>query len=128
MTLDCPFCNPKAEIISLTSEHGWAIRDSFPISNGHTLIIPKLHIPRFFGLAPDVQVVLWQLVGEACKRLAEEFQPDGFNIGLNDGEAAGQTVMHTHIHIIPRWKGDVPDSRGGIRWIIPDKAIYWGNE
>ena len=68
------------------------------------------------------------LVSEVRQQLADELNPDGFNIGLNDGEAAGQTVMHAHIHVIPRWNGDVPDPRGGVRWIIPDKARYWGDE
>lgn len=71
---------------------------------------------------------MWKLVAEVRSRLTDDLQPDGFNIGLNDGEAAGQTVMHAHIHVIPRWKGDVPDPRGGVRWIIPDKARYWGEE
>ena len=68
------------------------------------------------------------LVSEVRQHLAEQLSPDGFNIGINDGAAAGQTVMHAHIHVIPRWSKDVADPRGGIRWIIPDKARYWGDE
>ena len=124
----CPFCNPQPESLWFETEHGLVIRDGFPITKGHTLVTPKIHIPSLHDLDSEIQAALWKLVAEVRSRLADELQPDGFNIGLNDGEAAGQTVMHAHIHVIPRWKGDVPDARGGIRWLIPDKARYWGNE
>lgn len=103
-------------------------RDGFPISEGHTLVVPKFHVSSLFDLSPEIQSALWKLASEVRRRLAKNLQPNGFNIGLNDGEMAGQTVMHAHIHVIPRWKGDVPDPRGGVRWIIPDKARYWGDE
>ena len=67
------------------------------------------------------------LVSDVRQHLAEQLNPNGFNIGVNDGVAAGQTVMHAHIHVIPRWKSDVPDPRGGVRWVIPEKARYWGD-
>ena len=124
----CPFCDPQPENLWFEVEHGRVIRDGFPISKGHTLVVPRVHIPSFHDLTPDVQSALWELVGGVRNRLKEMYQPDAFNIGLNDGEAAGQTVMHAHIHVIPRWKGDVPDPRGGVRWIIPEKARYWGDE
>ena len=128
MPEQCPFCNPLPENLWFETQHGRVIRDGFPISNGHMLVVPKVHVPSFHDLEPEIQAMLWKLVAEVRSRLAEELHPDGFNIGLNDGEAAGQTVMHAHIHVIPRWKGDVPDPRGGVRWIIPDKARYWGDE
>lgn len=128
MSEQCPFCDPHLENLWFESDHGRVIRDGFPISKGHTLIVPKAHVSSFHDLEPEIQTALWKLVAEVRNRLANELQPDGFNIGLNDGEAAGQTVMHAHIHVIPRWKGDVPDPRGGVRWIIPDKARYWGDE
>lgn len=124
----CPFCNPKPENLWFEDEHGRVIRDGFPISKGHTLIVPKVHIPSFHDLENEIQAALWKLVADVRHRLAEELQPDGFNIGLNDGEAAGQTVMHAHIHVIPRWSDDVADPRGGVRWIIPEKARYWGDK
>ena len=68
---------------------------------------------------------VWRLVSHVRKELESEFHPDGFNIGVNDGEAAGQTLPHVHVHVIPRFSGDVPDPRGGIRWVVPDKAPYW---
>jgi diadenosine tetraphosphate (Ap4A) HIT family hydrolase len=101
------------------------VRDAFPISPGHTLIIPKRHIGSFFEISPDEREDLMSLVSTAKAELAAEFKPDGFNIGINDGQVAGQTVPHLHIHLIPRYKGDMGDPRGGVRWIIPDKADYW---
>ncbi len=128
MVENCPFCNPTSEHVWLEDEAGRVIWDGFPISKGHSLVVPRFHISSLFDLEPETQAALWKMVGKVRSRLDEEFQPDGFNIGLNDGEVAGQTVMHAHIHVVPRWKGDVPDPRGGVRWIIPDKARYWGDE
>jgi diadenosine tetraphosphate (Ap4A) HIT family hydrolase len=71
------------------------------------------------------QYAVWDLVSQVRRRLFVDQKPDGFNIGLNDGVAAGQTVMHAHVHVIPRWIGDIPDPRGGMRWVIADKAPYW---
>ncbi len=123
----CPFCELDSETIWLETESGRAIRDCIPISKGHTMVVPKFQIPSFNDLTPGGQSALWVLVGEVRKRLNDELSPDGFNIDLNDGEAAGQTVKHAHIHVIPRWNGDVPDPRGGVRWVISDKARYWGD-
>lgn len=121
----CPFCTlPEARIID-DAQYGVVIRDGFPISKGHTLIIPKRHIGSFFELQPDEQADLLALLGRAKGVLDQEFAPQGFNIGINDGPAAGQTVPHLHIHLIPRYEGDQTDPRGGVRWIIPDKADYW---
>ena len=78
-----------------------------------------------YELTVTEQNVIWELVSEVRQRLLTDLKPDGFNIGLNDGLAAGQTVMHAHVHVIPRWSGDVSDPRGGIRWVIADKAAYW---
>jgi diadenosine tetraphosphate (Ap4A) HIT family hydrolase len=105
-----------------------ALLDSFPISPGHTLIVPKRHLSCFFDLSEKEQSDLWSLVAGVRSHLQKQHQPDGFNIGLNDGTAAGQTVMHAHIHIVPRYAGDVEDPRGGVRWLIPDKADYWSKD
>jgi diadenosine tetraphosphate (Ap4A) HIT family hydrolase len=122
---NCPFCALGAAALSLANEHGQALRDQFPISLGHTLVVPRLHIGSVFDLAPETQDAIWRLVGEVREQLSAEFHPYGFNVGLNDGLAAGQTVMHAHIHVIPRYTGDVAEPRGGIRWVIPAKAPYW---
>jgi diadenosine tetraphosphate (Ap4A) HIT family hydrolase len=121
----CPFCSLPPARIWLQTASTIAFRDGFPVSDGHTLVIPRRHVASLFELPEDEQREVWSQISIVRRRLEEEFNPDGFNIGLNDGEAAGQTVAHTHVHIIPRYRGDVPDPRGGVRWIIPQKAAYW---
>ena len=103
------------------------IRDGFPISPGHTLVIPNRHIGSFFELTPDERQSLLDLLDAAKLVLDSELKPDGYNIGINDGPSAGQTVPHLHIHLIPRYNGDQTDPRGGVRWIIPEKADYWSH-
>ena len=121
----CPFCTlPRARIID-SSPYGLVIRDGYPISPGHTLIIPKRHIGSFFELEPDEQTDLLRLLRRAKAAVENEFKPQGYNIGINDGPTAGQTIPHLHIHLIPRYQGDRADPRGGVRWIIPEKADYW---
>jgi diadenosine tetraphosphate (Ap4A) HIT family hydrolase len=83
------------------------------------------HVASLFDRPAEEQAALWWLVAEVRSRLQAQLKPAGFNIGVNDGQAAGQTVDHAHIHVIPRYNGDVADPRGGVRWIIPDKARYW---
>ena len=102
-----------------------AIRDAYPVSEGHTLIVPSKHVISIYDLSVAEYDAVWDLVSQVRQRLVTDLRPDGFNIGLNDGMAAGQTVMHAHVHVIPRWGGDVSDPRGGIRWVIPNKAPYW---
>jgi len=121
----CPFCRLSIERIILQNHHAIAIRDSFPISPGHALILPKRHVSSFFDATSEEQAALLDLIRQTREDLTKEFSPDGFNIGINDGEAAGQTIGHLHIHLIPRYKGDAPDPRGGVRWIFPDRAVYW---
>lgn len=123
----CPFCNPDFCRIILINTHAFAIYDGFPVSPGHCLIIPKRHISSFFEATREEQTALLDLLAEMQGMLVKERHTDGFNIGINVGEAAGQTVMHLHIHLIPRYAGDQPDPRGGVRWIFPDKADYWTN-
>ena len=127
MPTKCPFCEPSTESIWFDDQIGFVLWDAFPVSKGHALVVPKEHVASLCDLPEETQAALWLLVSETRRRLQDEIQPDGFNIGLNDGEAAGQTVMHAHIHVIPRWKGDVADPRGGVRWVIPEKARYWGD-
>jgi diadenosine tetraphosphate (Ap4A) HIT family hydrolase len=121
----CVFCGLQPERIVLESTHGVVLRDAFPVGRGHLLVVPRIHVPSIFELPPAVQSDLWDLVRQARRTMAESIHPDGFTVGVNDGEAAGQTVLHAHIHVIPRYVGDVPDPRGGIRWVVPENADYW---
>lgn len=121
----CPFCTLPPERIQGENEHAVWIRDGFPISPGHSLVIPKRHFGSFFELSAQEREALLQLLNVAKAQADREFHPDGYNIGINDGPAAGQTVPHLHIHLIPRFKGDQADPRGGVRWIMPEKADYW---
>ena len=106
-------------------QFAFAIRDGFPISAGHTLIIPRRHIASFFDATSAERTALLSLLDAARDVLMNELAPAGFNIGINDGPAAGQTVPHLHIHLIPRFVGDMADPRGGVRWVIPALADYW---
>jgi len=107
------------------SDAAIALRDAYPVSPGHTLIIPVRHTASFFDATPLERSEMLALLDRAKAQLEAEFFPLGFNVGINDGTAAGQTVHHLHMHLIPRYHGDVPDPRGGVRWIIPEKADYW---
>ncbi len=121
----CPFCTIVPDKIIAQNAHIFTVRDTLPVSPGHTLIVPKRHIAGIFEAEPDEVAALWDALQQARTQLLKEFSSDGFNIGINDGLAAGQTILHLHIHIIPRYNGDMPDPRGGIRWIFPGKAKYW---
>ena len=121
----CVFCTLPPARIERSSELAWVVRDGFPISPGHTLIIPKRHVASFFDLTPAERADVLGLLDAAKADLDRELSPQGYNIGINDGAAAGQTVPHVHIHLVPRFDGDRQDPRGGIRWIIPEKADYW---
>ena len=123
----CIFCTAALTIIA-ENEFAIAVADGFPVSPGHTLIIPKRHIASLFEATEEERTALFDLLYAMRSRLQAELKPNGFNIGINDGAAAGQTVMHLHIHLIPRYTGDAPDPRGGVRWIFPDKAAYWVTE
>ena len=121
----CPFCSLDSTLIWMENEHAIAFADAHPVSEGHSLVIPRKHVGSIYELSAKEQSAIWDLVAEVRERLLTGLKPDAFNIGVNDGLAAGQTVEHAHVHVIPRRKGDVPDPRGGIRWIIDDKANYW---
>jgi diadenosine tetraphosphate (Ap4A) HIT family hydrolase len=122
---DCPFCRLEKTRIRVESEFAVAVLDAFPLTEGHTLVVPKRHVANLFDLTEEEHAAVWSLVAQVRAKLMAELKPDGFNIGLNDGEAAGQTVKHAHVHVIPRRKEDVADPRGGVRWIMPNKAQYW---
>jgi len=123
--IPCPFCQINTSRILLANDLAVAIIDGYPVSPGHSLIIPRRHIASIFEATAAEQAELWEMVVKTRELLQAEHQPDGFNIGINDGEAAGQTVLHLHIHLIPRYAGDITDPRGGVRWVRPEKAPYW---
>jgi diadenosine tetraphosphate (Ap4A) HIT family hydrolase len=121
----CPFCALPPERVLSRNGTAIAFRDAYPVSPGHTLVIPLRHVASFFDTSPEERASMLGLLDAAKQQLESEFGPDAYNIGINDGPAAGQTVGHLHIHLIPRYPGDRPDPRGGIRWVIPEKADYW---
>jgi diadenosine tetraphosphate (Ap4A) HIT family hydrolase len=125
MHSQCPFCAIPADRIIDQNDSGIVIRDGFPVSPGHTLIISRRHVGSLFELSSNEREQLFTLVDSAKQMLDEQYRPDAYNIGINDGAAAGQTVPHLHIHLIPRYHGDLSDPRGGVRWVIPEKADYW---
>lgn len=121
----CPFCQiPEADIVAGNTSH-IVIRDRFPVSPGHSLIIPRRHVASLFELTAEEFNDLHALLHTTRSQLEAQYQPDGYNIGVNVGEAAGQTVFHLHVHVIPRYAGDCADPRGGVRWVMPEKAVYW---
>lgn len=125
MSPPCPFCSLPTNRLVLASEHAVVIRDGFPVSPGHTLILPRRHVASFFEVTDAERADLMSLLAAARDDLQRQFRPAGYNIGINDGAAAGQTVLHVHMHLIPRYEGDRDDPRGGVRWVLPDKAAYW---
>lgn len=119
-----PFLDiPESEYIR-ESSLGFAVKSLYAVSPGHSLVIPKRHIPHWKNASSEEKIALMDLVDEVIEDLEKEFDPDGFNVGWNEGESAGQTIFHLHIHVIPRFEGDVEDPRGGVRYVIPDKANY----
>lgn len=122
MAVKCPFCKHKDLIYDSTF---WeAFYDEYPVSKGHTLIVPHRHVSSFFDLTPNEVLSLDIAIQTIKNKLDNEYHPDGYNIGVNVGEAAGQTVQHCHIHIIPRYEGDVVCPKGGVRGVIPSKQSY----
>jgi diadenosine tetraphosphate (Ap4A) HIT family hydrolase len=127
MEKTCPFCVPEPSRLLVAEGLVLALRDGYPVSRGHSLIVPRRHVGSFGEASLDEQSAMLAMLQRVRAMLDEELRPDGYNIGINDGTAAGQTVMHVHMHVIPRYRGDRPDPRGGIRWIIPEKADYWSD-
>ncbi len=122
----CPLCE-RAATPPLIAENAVAVAfpDAFPLNPGHCLIVPRRHVDDLFALAEDERASAWELIVPVKRALDAAYRPDGYNIGVNVGAAAGQTIFHVHVHVIPRYVGDVGDARGGIRHIIPDRARYW---
>jgi diadenosine tetraphosphate (Ap4A) HIT family hydrolase len=119
---NCPFCSRSEDVIANEMAH---VRyDKYPVSDGHMLIIPHRHVSNYFELTPEERIAMFELLEEAKLLLDKERKPDGYNIGINVGEAAGQTVWHVHAHLIPRYTGDLADPKGGVRGVIPAKQKY----
>ena len=125
---ESPFSPLAPDRVILTNDTAIAFYDAFPLSKGHALVVPLMPVISLAELDPEIQAEVWETVRQTRELLEEQYAPDGFNIGVNDGKAAGQTVPHAHVHVIPRYDGDVPDPRGGIRWVIPERAVYWADK
>src|SRR5262245_33446443 len=121
----CPFCHLEKSRITLEDEAARAFPDAFPVAEGHTLIVPNRHVASLFDLPEAERAAVWRLVALVRDKLMNELRPDGFNVGVNDGPAAGQTVRAPRVRVIPRRMGEVADPRGGVRWVVPAKARYW---
>ena len=123
----CPFCDliQSGSGDVLRAGLAAAFLDKYPVSEGHMLVVPIRHEADFTLLTSGEHAAIWALVSEVIASAKLRRSPAGFNIGVNVGEAAGQTVGHAHMHVIPRYSGDVDDPRGGVRWVVPTKAVYW---
>jgi diadenosine tetraphosphate (Ap4A) HIT family hydrolase len=123
---------PKESPFNAIDEAQWvasnalafAVRDLHPVSRGHTLVITRRVVPTWFDATLEEQQAIFRLVDDVKRALDHELRPDGYNVGFNAGTAAGQTVMHLHVHVIPRFEGDMDDPRGGVRHVIPSKGNY----
>ncbi len=122
----CPFCHRDPARVLAEDAQTVIYKDGFPVSPGHTVIIPKRHFATLFDATEEEQLALLKALNQAKAILDAAHQPDGYNIGINHGKAGGQGVPHLHIHLIPRYAGDKEDPRGGVRWVLPGKAKYWG--
>lgn len=119
---ECIFCQMKDYI--LENELAYAIYDKYPVGKGHMLFIPKRHVKDFFDITKEEREAIFELIDEGKKLLDEKYSPDSYNVGINCGEHAGQTIMHVHVHLIPRYIGDMKDPTGGVRGVIPYKMKY----
>jgi diadenosine tetraphosphate (Ap4A) HIT family hydrolase len=122
MTSECPFCDSTDSVIE--GNLLYARYDNYPVNEGHTLIIPYRHISDYFESSQDEKIELLEMINNVKQMLDEKYSPDGYNIGINSGKAAGQSVMHLHVHVIPRYVGDMDDPKGGVRGVIPNKQKY----
>ncbi len=121
----CPFCTPNPHSVFHESDLILGLWDNYPVSPGHALLVPRRHIAAWPDATPAEQQALTAAISDAMRAITVDHKPDGYNIGINVGEAAGQTVAHLHVHVIPRYRGDVADPRGGVRWVLPQHAPYW---
>jgi diadenosine tetraphosphate (Ap4A) HIT family hydrolase len=120
----CPFCEVPPERVLEARVYAFTVLDSYPVSPGHSLIIPRRHVANLLELTPAEIRDIVRLIGSSRLRIDQDLGPTGYNIGVNIGRDAGQTVMHAHVHIIPRYPGDCNDPTGGVRAVIPTRARY----
>lgn len=123
--MNCIFCSLPSLRIAVQNELALLFDDAYPVSPGHCLVIPRRHVSSWFEITSQEQIAMLELLVVARQRVEKTYHPSGYNIGINDGPAAGQTVPHLHMHLIPRYLGDQTDPRGGVRFVIPKKAKYW---
>jgi diadenosine tetraphosphate (Ap4A) HIT family hydrolase len=126
--MDCPFCEPSQERVFYQDDLILCLWDAFPVSEGHALVITRRHVATWFDVSPQEQAAILGGIEISRQEIEKTRKPDGYNVGFNAGEAAGQTLFHMHVHVIPRLRGDVEDPRGGLRHVIPAKAAYWKPE
>ena len=124
----CPFCPAPADRLFFENELVAGFWDAFPVSPGHALLVPRRHIPTWFDATPDEWHALTDALAVAKREIEKTHNPDGYNVGINCGAAAGQTVFHLHVHLIPRYLGDIEDPRGGVRHVLPRHANYLAPE
>lgn len=121
----CPFCELSAgRAWVLENEWAVALWDKFPVVPGHALLIPRRHVADYFELSREERAACWDLAARMKAKIDALHEPDGYNVGINCGASAGQTIFHAHIHLIPRYSGDVANPRGGVRNVIPGKGDY----
>lgn len=122
----CPFCKRIAKRDFLfATPLAVVLYDRFPLNPGHCLLVPKRHVASLFEMTELERADLFEMLPGLKDFIEEQFHPAAFNLGMNIGRAAGQTVDHAHLHLIPRFEGDVQDPRGGVRQVIPARARYW---
>ena len=122
---DCLFCQVPEDEVLAANELAFARWDKYPVSPGHLLIIPKRHYESIFEATADEHAACWELLQQGRRLIEQQHRPDGYNIGVNVGRAGGQSVFHVHMHVIPRYQGDVKNPLGGVRGVIPFKGVYW---
>jgi ATP adenylyltransferase len=120
----CPFCVLREDLVFYEGDLVLALWDAFPASPGHALVVPRRHVASWWEASDAERVALIAALDTVRQAVIERYEPDGFNIGINIGAAAGQTIFHLHVHLIPRYTGDVPDPRGGVRYVIPASGNY----
>lgn len=125
---DCPLCSQRDNVIEngkkIENDLAYVLEDSNPVNPGHCLIVPRRHVAEFFDATAEEKVAIFELIDEMKAIIDKKHSPDGYNIGVNIGKYAGQSVPHIHIHMMPRFKGDVENPRGGVRGVIPQRQKY----
>ena len=125
---DCPLCSKKDIVIengkAIENDLAYVLTDTNPVNPGHCLIVTKRHVAEYFDATPEEKAAINELINEMKVIIDNKHSPDGYNIGVNIGKAGGQSVPHIHIHMMPRYLGDIENPRGGVRGVIPEKRIY----